>query len=136
MNKLLCVYFLLHIQLVKSDSLHQQRDCSNELEPLLNLVSDQEKKDTLIPEENQISMDHITPHFDVEPCDLHKYRKNLDEQNHHHGRVSAKHLQVTPFHIDPACGYNFVKTQEWRPDNWSILVEQKQQRRIQDYDML
>ena len=30
--------------------------------------------------------------------------KNLDEQNHHHGRASAIHLQLTPFHIDPACG--------------------------------
>jgi len=106
---LLCIYFILHLQLAKSDSLSQQRNCSNELEPLLNLVSDQGKKAVLIPEEDQISLEHETPHFDVEPCDLQKYRNNLDEQNHHHGRESTKHLQVTPFHIDPACGCNFVK---------------------------
>jgi len=80
MFKLLCVYFILHLQLAKSDSLLQQRNCSNELEPLLNLVSDQGKKAMLIPEEDQISLEHKTPHFDVEPCDLHKYRKNLDEK--------------------------------------------------------
>ena len=136
MNKLLYVYFSLHIQLIKSDSLYQQRNCSNELEPLLNLVSDQGKKVVWISEEDQISVEHITPHFDVEPCDLHQYRKNLDEQNHHHGRVSEKHLQITPFQIDPACGCNFVRTQEWHPDNRSMLVEQKQQRRIQDYEMI
>jgi len=130
MYKLLCVYFILHMQLVKSHNLHQQRNCSNELEHLLNLVSDQGKKVVLIPEEDQISLEHETPHFDAEPCDLHQYKKNLDEQNHHHERVSAKHLQATPFHIDPTCGCNFVKTQEWHPDNWSTLVEQKQQRRI------
>jgi len=80
MFKLLSVYFILHLQLAKSDSLLQQRNCSNELEPLLNLVSDQGKKAVLIPEEDQISLEHKTPHFDVEPCDLHKYRKNLDEK--------------------------------------------------------
>jgi len=117
MYKLLCVYFILHIQLAKSDNLHQQKNCSNELEPLLNLVSDQGKRAVLIPDGNQISLEHITPHFDVELCDLDKYRKNLDEQNHHHGRISAKHLQVTPFHINPACGRNFIKSQEWHPDN-------------------
>jgi len=122
--------------LVKSDSSHQRRNCNNELEPLLNLVSDQGKKVMLIPEENPVSMEHITPHFDVEPCDLQKYRKNLGEQNHYHGRVSAKHLQMTPFHIDPACGCNFIKRQEWHPDNWSMLVEQKQQQRIQGYEMI
>jgi len=135
MNKLLCMYFILHIQLVKSDNLQQQRNCSNELEPLLNLVSDQGNKVVLIPED-RISVEHITPHFDVEPCDLHQYRENLIEQNHHPERVSAKHLQVTPFHIDPACGCNFIKRQEWHPDNWSRLVEQKQQRRIQGYEMI
>jgi len=57
---LLCIYFILHIQLAKSDSLHQQRNCSNELEPLLNLVSDQGKRAVLIPEENQMSVEHIT----------------------------------------------------------------------------
>jgi len=133
---LLCVYFILHLHLAKSDSLRQQRNCRNELEPLFNLVSDQGKKAVLIPEEDQISLDHETPHFDVEPYDLHKYRKNLDEQNHHHGRESAKHLQVTPFHIDPACGSNFVKKQEWRPDNWLTLVEQNQQQSIQGYEMI
>ena len=106
------------------------------MEPLLNLVFDRGKVAVLIPEENQISVEHITPHFDAEPCDLCKYRKNLDEQNHHHGRVSAKHLQVTPFHIDPACGCNFIKRQEWHPDNWSMLVEQKQQQHIQGYEMI
>jgi len=136
MFKLLHVYFILHLQLAKSDSLHQPRNCSNELEPLLNLVSNQGKKVALIPEKDKISLEHETPHFDVEPCDLHKYRKNLDEQNHHHGRVSAKHLQVTPFHIDPACGCNFVKSQEWHPDNWSTLVEQNQQQHIQGYEMI
>jgi len=79
------------------------------LEPLLNLVSDRGKKAVLIPEENQISLEHETPHFDAEPCNLHKYRKKLDEQNHYHGIESAKHLQVTSFHIDPACGCNFAK---------------------------
>ena len=57
---MLCIYFILHIQLAKSDSLHQQRNCSNELEPLLNLVSDQGKRAVLIPEENQMSVEHIT----------------------------------------------------------------------------
>ena len=136
MFKLLCVYFILHLQLVQCDSSRQQRNCSNELEPLLNLVSDQGKKAVLILEEDQISLEHETSHFDVEPCDLHKYRETLDEQNRHHGRVSAKHLQVTPFHIDPACGCNFVKNQEWRPDNWSTLVEQKKQQSIQGYEMI
>jgi len=89
MFKLLCVYFILHLQLAKSDSMHPQRNCSNELEPLLNLVSDQGKKAVLLPED-QLSLEHETSHFDVEPCDLHKYRENLDEQNHHHGRVFAK----------------------------------------------
>jgi len=79
------------------------------LEPLLNLVSDQGKKAVLIPKDDQISSEHETLHFDVEPCDLNKYRKNLDQQNHHHGRVFAKHLQAIPFHIVPACGCNFVK---------------------------
>jgi len=111
MFKLLCVHFILQSQLVKSDSSHQQRNRNNELEPLLDHVFDQGKEAVLILEENQISMEHITPHFDVEPCDLHKYRKNLDEQNHHHERVLAKHLQVTPFHIVPACGCNFIKRQ-------------------------
>jgi len=129
MFKLLCVYFILHLQLANSDSLRQQRNCSNELEPLLNLVSDLGKKAVLMPEQDQISVEH-------EPCDLHKYRENLNEQKHHHGRVSAKHLQVTPFHIDPACGCNFVKKQEWHPDNWSTLVEQNQQQRIQGYEMI
>jgi len=124
MFKLLCVYFLWHIQLTKSNSLHLTRNCSNELEPLLNLVSNQGKKAVLIPEKDHISLEHETPHFDVEPYDLHQYRENLVEQQHHHKRVSAKHLQVTRFHIDPACGCNFVKSQEWRPDNWSTLVEQ------------
>jgi len=45
-------------------------------------------------------------------------------------------LQVTPYHIDPACGCNFVKKQEWRPDNWSTLVEQSQQQSIQGYEMI
>ena len=89
------MYRLLHIQLVKSDSLHQQRNCSNELEPFLNLVSDQGKRVVLILEENQISIEHITPHVDVEPCYLHKYKENLDEQNHHYEKVSANHLQIT-----------------------------------------
>jgi len=136
MFKLLCVHFILHLRLVKSDSSHQRRNCNNELEPLLNLVSDQGKKAVLIPDENQISMEQITPQFDVEPCDLHKYRENLDEQNHHHGRISAKHSQVTPFHIDPACDCNFVKSQEWRPDNWSTLAGQNQQQSIQGYEMI
>ena len=81
------------------------------MELLRNLVSDQGKKAVLIPKEDQISLELETPHFDAEPCDLHKHRKNFDEQNHHHGRESAKHiLQVTPFHIDRACGCNYVKT--------------------------
>jgi len=80
MFKLLCVYFLLHIQLTKSDNLHQTRNCSNELEPLLNLVSNQGKKAVSIPEKDQISLEHETPHFDVEPCDLHQYRENLVEK--------------------------------------------------------
>jgi len=71
MFKLLCVYFLLHIQLIKSDSLLQPRNCSNELEPLLNLVSNQGKQAVLIPEKDQMHLEHETPHFDVEPCDLH-----------------------------------------------------------------
>jgi len=135
MFKLLCVYFLLHIQLIKSDSLPQTRNCSNELEPLLNLVSNQGKKAVVIPEMDQISLEHENPHFDVEPCDLPQYRKNLVEQNHHHESVSGKHLQVTSFHIDPACGCNFVKSQACRLDNWSTLIEQKQQQRIQGYEM-
>jgi len=36
------------------------------LEPLLNLVSNQEKKAVLIPEKDQISLEHETPHFDEE----------------------------------------------------------------------
>jgi len=36
MLKMLCVYFFLYIQSTKSDSLPQTRNCSNELEPLLN----------------------------------------------------------------------------------------------------
>ena len=106
------------------------------MEPLLNRVSNQGKKTVLIPEENQICLEHETPHFDVEPCDLYQYRGHLDEQHHHHERVSAKHLQVKCFHIDPACGCNFIKSQEWRPDNWTTLVEQKQQRKIQGYEMI
>jgi len=106
------------------------------LEPLLNLVSNQGKKAVLIPENGQISLEHETPHFDVAPCDLHQYRENLVEQNHHHERVSAKHLQVTTFNIDPACGCNFINSQEWRPDNWSTLVEQSQQQNIQGYEMI
>ena len=128
--------FILHVHLVKSNRLHQIRNCRNELEPLLNHVSNQGKKSVLIPEDNQTSSEHETPHFDVEPGDLHQYRGNLEEQNHHHDRVSAKHLQVTSFHIDPACECNFVKSQEWRPDNWSTLIEQKQQQTIQGYEMI
>jgi len=137
MFKLLCVYFLLHIQLTKSDNLHQTRNFCNELQPLLNLVSNQGKKAVLIPEIDQIFLEHETPHLDVEPCDLHQYRENLVEQNHHHERVSAKHLQATPFYIDPVYGCNFIKSQEWRPDNWSTLIEQKQQQSIiQGYEMM
>jgi len=55
---LLCVYFILHLQLAKSNSLRQQRNCSNDLGPLLNLVSDQGKKAVLIPEEDQISLEY------------------------------------------------------------------------------
>jgi len=29
-----------------------------------------------------------------------------------------------------------VKSQEWRPDNWSTLVEQKQQQKIQGYELI
>jgi len=72
MLKLLCIHFILHLQLVKSDSSHQRRNCSNELEPLFNLVSDQRKKAVLIPEKDHIYLEHETSHFDVEPCDLHK----------------------------------------------------------------
>jgi len=126
MFKLICAYFIFLLQLAKPDSLRLQRNCSNELKPLLKLVANQGKKAVLISKEDQIPMEHETPHFDVEPCDLRKYRKNLYEQNHHHGRESPKHLQVAPFHIDLACGCNFVKTQEWHPDNWSTLVEQNQ----------
>jgi len=136
MFKLLCIFFILHIHFTKSDSLHRTRNCSNEFKPLLNLVSNQGKKVVVIPEKDQISLEHETPHFDIEPCDLHQYRENLVEQNHHHKIVSAKHLQVTPFHIDPACGCNFVKSQEWCPDNWSTLVEQKQQQNIQGYETI
>ena len=45
-------------------------------------------------------------------------------------------MQVPSFHIDPSCGCNFVKSQEWRPDNWSTLVEQTQQQMIQGYEMI
>jgi len=76
MFKQLCVHFILYLQLAKTDSSHQRRNCNDELEPLFNLVSDQGKEAVLIPEENQISMEHIIPHFDVEPCNLHKYRQN------------------------------------------------------------
>jgi len=131
-----CIYLILYTQLTKATSLHQQRNYSNELEPLLSLVFDQWKKVQTIPKEDQIPMEQETPHFDLEPCDLHKYRKNLSTQNHHHGRESAKHLQVTPFNIDPACGCNFVKHQAWRPDNWSTLVEQNQPQSIQGYEMI
>jgi len=75
MFKLLCIFFSLHLHFAKSDSLQQTRNYSNELEPLLNLVSDQGKKTVLIPEEDQIVLEHETPHFDIEPCDLHQYRK-------------------------------------------------------------
>ena len=40
-------------------------------------------------------MEHITPHFEEEPCSLHIYKENLDEHNHHYEKVSAKHLQET-----------------------------------------
>ena len=30
----------------------------------------------------------------MEPYNLHKYKENLDEQNHHYERVSANHLHV------------------------------------------
>jgi len=136
MFKRLCIYFIVHLQLTKSDNLPQTRNCSSELEPLLNLASNQGKRAALIPEKDQISLEHETPHFDVEPCDLHQYRKNLVEQNHHHEIVSAKYSQVTSFHIDSACGCNFIKSQEWRLDNWSTLAEQKQQQRIQSYEMI
>jgi len=136
MFKLLCVFFIMHLHLTTSDSIHPIRNCSNELERLLNLVSNQGKTTVLIPQKDQISLEHETPHFDVEPCDLHQYRENLVEQNHHHERVSAKHLQVKRFHIDPVCGCNFVQSQAWRPDTWSTLVEQKQQQNIQGYEMI
>jgi len=57
-------------------------------------------------------------------------------KKNHHERVSAKHLQETAFHIDPACGCNFIKRQECYSDNWSRLVEQKQQWCIQGYEMI
>jgi len=62
--------------------------------PLLNLVSNK-KKAVLRPEKDLISLENATPHFDVEPCDLHKYKEKLDEQNLHYEKVSAKRLQVT-----------------------------------------
>jgi len=83
------------LQFVTSDKLHQQRNCSNELEPLLNLVSDQGKRVVLIHKENQMSMEHTTLHFDVGPTDLHKHKENLGEHNHHYEKVSTKHLQET-----------------------------------------
>jgi len=112
MFKWLCIFFILHLHFTKSDSLQPIRNCSNELEPLLNLVSNQGKKAVVIPEKDQISLEHESPHLDIGPYDLHQYRENLVEQNHHHERVSAKHLQIKRFHIDPACGCNFVKSQE------------------------
>ena len=65
------------------------------MEPLLNFVSNQGKKCVLILEKNQISLEHETPHFDVEPCDLHHYKENLAEQNHQYEKASPKPLQVT-----------------------------------------
>jgi len=133
MFKLLCIFFILHLHFSKSD---RTRNCSNKLEPLLNLVFNQGKKAVLITEKDQKILEHETPHFDVEPCDLHQYRENLVELNQHHERISAKHSRIKRFHIDPTCGCNFVKNQEWRPDNWSTLVEQKQQQSIQGYELI
>jgi len=63
----------------------------------------------LILEEIQISMEHITPHFDGEPCDLHTYKENLDEQNHHYEKVSAKHLQITSELINISVSRKYVE---------------------------
>ena len=92
---LLWLYFILPFQFVVFNKILQQRNCSNELEPLLNFVSDRGKRVVLILKENQISMEHITLNFDVGPCNLHKYKENLGEHNHHYEKVSAKHLQET-----------------------------------------
>ena len=89
-----------------------------------------------IPERDQISLEHETLYFYIEPCDIQQYRENLEDHNHYYDRVTAKHSQIPTFNIDPACGCNFIKNQKWRPDNWSTLVEQNQQQHIQDYEML
>ena len=57
----------------------------------------------------------------------------MEENNHPNERAMPKLLQVSPFHIDPACGCNYIISQEWRPDNWSTVAEQNQQQRILGY---
>ena len=89
MFKLLSIFFIFYLYFTNADSLQQTRNCSNELEPLLHLVFNQRKKTGLIPMEDQISLEHDTPHFDVEPCDLHQYSQNFIEPNHYH----KKYLQ-------------------------------------------
>ena len=81
----MCI-LILHIHFITADSLPRTRNCSNELEPLLNLVFNQGKNAVLIVilEKCQISLEYETPHFEREPCDLSKAKQGT--------RIIGRHL--------------------------------------------
>jgi len=93
MFKLLCVYFLVHIQLTKSDSIYQTRNCSTTLTPLLNIISAQGRIVQPIAEEEQMLVEHVMPSLDITPCDLIHFREDIEEDHHHFETETDKHLK-------------------------------------------
>jgi len=136
MIKLLCVYFILHLQLVKSDSLSQQRNCSTALKPLLNIISAQGRIVQPIAEEEQIPVERVTPSLDITPCDLIHFREDLEEDHHHFETETDKHLKNPKLTIDPGCGCGYIHRHWWKPDEWTNFMENKLQQQTQGYEMV
>jgi len=127
-----CIYlFLFVISVVSFNEQYPKRNCTNEGEPLLNLITSQGKLVQSIPSDEQLTLEHETPHFDVEPCDLERYRKNL-KAHFHHSDVIVMKDDDNRLHLDPICGCTYVQQQLWRFGQWSTLAKQPQQRKYKD----
>jgi len=136
MFKLLCVYFILHIQVIKSNSLSQQNNCSTALKPLMDIISVQGKIARPIADEQPLPIEHVTPLLDVIPCDLAHFREDIDEDHHHYDMEADKHLKNPELTIDSGCGRSYIQLHEWKLDEWTNFTENKLQQQIQGYEMV
>ena len=136
MIKLLCVYFILHLQLVRSDSICQQRNCSTALKPLLNIIIVQGRIAQSIVKEEQIPVEHVTPSLEVIPCDLIHFREDIEEDHNQFETEIDKHLKNSKLTIDPGCGCSYIQPHEWKPDEWTNFTENKLQQQTQGYKMV